>query len=80
MKTQAVRSFALTCYTATNYGVIAMDEVINVLLDRHNEDKNQCLAWCLGYIDRLERDQNTMRKALGYSEEQRLLDDLREDV
>lgn len=57
-----------------------MEEVINVLLERHNEGERQCLAWCLGYIDRLERDQNSIRKTLGYSEDLRLLDDLREDV
>lgn len=57
-----------------------MDEVIRALLERHHGDMKGCIAWCLGYIDRLESQRNEVRKALGYAQETRLIDNLRDDT
>ena len=57
-----------------------MDKILKVLLERHNEDKDSCLAWSVGYIDSLERELNRVRAAIGEKTEQTLIEDLREEL
>lgn len=57
-----------------------MNEEIKALLERHNGDERECLEWCIGYIDAMERDINMIKKTLGCHREPRLMQDLRDEL
>lgn len=53
-----------------------VDEQIAELLARHNGNAQNALAWCLGYIDNIERARNTCLEAMGRRGDFTLSDDL----
>lgn len=51
-------------------------EQVAELLARNNMDAHSALAWCLGYIDNLERSRNACLETMGRKGDFTLRDDL----
>jgi hypothetical protein len=63
----------------SKYKAIDTEALIKELKDRHGGNTYSLIAWFIGYTNRLERDLNKIRDAVG-SQEKTLVEMLKEDI